>query len=126
MTKTELIKALRDAGDDEYADWKLKSWKLSDLQARLDALTAKPAKRVKSRPLSVKDVAEAVRKERTGASSQPPVDGKLPCTRCGETKPVAEFYPTKKAAYAKRGYTIWCKPCIKVQRAEYSARKAQP
>lgn len=144
-TKTELIKALRDAGDHEFPDWKMRSWKISDIENRLEVLLAssKPRKRVKSRPLSIVKASDEQTvvdygedgRQRTvtkmpAASKQPPVKGRLTCTRCGATKTVDHFAKSNKQAYAERGYNLWCGTkahpgCVQDQRSQYvAARKA--
>jgi Recombination endonuclease VII len=45
-----------------------------------------------------------------GASAE-----ELLCTKCGEVKPVSEFYPHTKIA---RGYQYWCMTCHAESRAE--------
>jgi 5-methylcytosine-specific restriction endonuclease McrA len=40
------------------------------------------------------------------------------CTKCGEEKPLSEFY---KRADAKDGLSHWCKPCIDAQRRANAA-----
>ena len=53
--------------------------------------------------------------KRVYAAGHGEVTEKLPCTMCGEVKPVAEFYPHAKIA---RGYQYWCIPCHAEARAE--------
>jgi hypothetical protein len=42
-------------------------------------------------------------------------DDDLLCTRCGESKPLSEFYPHATTA---RGYQYWCKDCCALGRRE--------
>lgn len=43
------------------------------------------------------------------------------CTKCGETKPLDEYYKDKGGKYGRRSN---CKACAKAQEAEYNARPA--
>lgn len=43
------------------------------------------------------------------------------CTKCGETKPLTDFYKDKKAS---DGHQSWCKRCVSVDNAQ-RARKAK-
>lgn len=45
----------------------------------------------------------------------------LECRKCGETRPVAEFYPHSGIL---RGYQYWCKDCTRIARA--SRQKTRP
>jgi hypothetical protein len=56
--------------------------------------------------------------------SQPIIDGETICTKCGEKKPITEFY---KASHLSRGYFPNCKECCRkkdiqrrAERKEYS------
>lgn len=41
------------------------------------------------------------------------------CTKCGETKPLDEYYRRKNARDGRRS---WCKTCMRAHKAEYDAR----
>jgi hypothetical protein len=43
------------------------------------------------------------------------------CSKCGETKPLTDFYKDKKAS---DGHQSWCKRCVSVDNAQ-RARKAK-
>jgi hypothetical protein len=47
-----------------------------------------------------------------------PADESKTCTRCGESKPLTEFYKWKRS---KDGLTAGCKECIRAARREYVA-----
>jgi 5-methylcytosine-specific restriction endonuclease McrA len=40
------------------------------------------------------------------------------CTKCGETKPLGEFYRNKKT---DDGYTVWCRSCVGISTRQYKA-----
>jgi hypothetical protein len=41
------------------------------------------------------------------------------CTKCGETKPIADYSRRGKAADGTQRYQYWCKACANAYRARY-------
>lgn len=54
----------------------------------------------------------------TAAENQPTATKR--CPRCGEVKPLSEFY---KSAMRKDGHTAYCRVCQRAINAEYSTKK---
>lgn len=91
-TKIDLIKAVQQVGD-ETPYKVLNTLPKPTLMERLTGLT------------------KAAREERrkVGLAKMAPIDGMLPCTRCGEWKPLDNFAKSGKEIYQVRhGRQIWC------------------
>lgn len=47
--------------------------------------------------------------------------GKL-CTKCGDDKPLSEFYTSGKKTDGSFKYNSWCKPCVSTKMSSYHKR----